>query len=168
MCKSLKAKFLSDWQSTTGSVKVEKIYEITIPRDVRARKNAYRKTGGSGVQEVHTYHSCQCICDLGVKEATLCDLPACGICSIVKSSFQTLAFGVPHNNGRFGEGIYSYQNPALADKFATSCTSSPYRVMIACDVILGPGSSPSTNDEESLFVSSADAIVPSYLLMYSK
>jgi hypothetical protein len=38
----------------------------------------------------------------------------------------------------FGDGVYSYRNPALADNFATSCTSSPYRVMIACDVAVEP------------------------------
>jgi len=38
----------------------------------------------------------------------------------------------------FGDGVYSYRNPALADNFATSCTSSPYRVMIACDVTVEP------------------------------
>lgn len=40
---------------------------------------------------------------------------------------------------RHGAGIYSYLDPALADGFATSCTSSPYRVMIACDVIVSSG-----------------------------
>lgn len=97
--KNLKTKFSSDW-SLAGPVKVEKIYKITMPRDVQARHNAYRKSSGSGIQEIRTYHSCQCICDLGVKEATLCDVPACGICSIVKSSFNTFAFGMPHNTGR--------------------------------------------------------------------
>lgn len=41
---------------------------------------------------------------------------------------------------RHGSGVYSYLDPALADGFATSCTSSPYRVMIACDVIVSSGS----------------------------
>jgi len=40
---------------------------------------------------------------------------------------------------RFGEGIYSYRNPARADRFSTSCTTSPYRVMIACDTFVLPG-----------------------------
>ena len=40
---------------------------------------------------------------------------------------------------RFGEGIYSYRNPACADKFSTSCTTSPYRVMIACDTLVLSG-----------------------------
>lgn len=37
---------------------------------------------------------------------------------------------------RYGSGIYSYPNPALADEHSTSCTSSPYRVMIACDIVV--------------------------------
>lgn len=40
---------------------------------------------------------------------------------------------------RFGEGIYSYRNPACADRFSTSCTTSPYRVMIACDTFVLSG-----------------------------
>jgi len=166
--KNVKANISSDWQSPTNTVNIEKIYEITIPRDVRARQKAYRKTAGSGVQELRAYHSCQCICDLGVRGATLCDSPACGICTIVKSSFKSFVFGAPHNTGRFGEGVYSYQNPALSDEFATSCISSPYRVMIVCDVIVGPGSSSPANNEESLFVPTSDAIIPTYVIMYSK
>jgi len=39
---TVKTRFTSDWQSSTGAAEVEKIYEITTPRDVRARQNAYR------------------------------------------------------------------------------------------------------------------------------
>jgi len=35
-----------------------------------------------------------------------------------------------------GNGLYSCTNPSRADRYATSCLSSPYRVMIACDVVL--------------------------------
>jgi hypothetical protein len=105
-------------------------------------------------EEVRSFHSSQCICDLGHKEPVLCNYRSCGICSIVKSSFKSFAFGVTSNSGRcawncwlqwntnwwfrsrFGEGIYSYRNPAFADQYATSCTSSPYRVMIACDALV--------------------------------
>lgn len=37
---------------------------------------------------------------------------------------------------RYGKGIYSNMNPAEADRFSTSSTSSPYRVMVLCDVIM--------------------------------
>ena len=52
-------------------------------------------------QTLHTYHSSQCICNLGVKSSTLCDILSCGICQIVKSSFKAFAFGVPSNAGRY-------------------------------------------------------------------
>lgn len=89
---------------------------------------------------------------------------------IAKSNFKSLAFGTPWNQGRFGDGIYSYRNPALADRFATSCTSSPFRVMIACDVSVEPEqcSMDEVGEEESLFVASADAILPTYIIMYAK
>ena len=122
---------------------------------------------------------------------------------VVKSSFKSFAFGTSSNqgrcvrgyryafkhqltSGRFGDGIYSYRNPALADRFATSCTSSPYRVMIACDVSVEPeqcsmdevsgvvrrkaiiADHAQVGEEESLFVPSADAIIPAYIIMYAK
>lgn len=39
---------------------------------------------------------------------------------------------------RFGSGIYSYLEPSLADRHAVSTASSPYRVMLACEVDLLP------------------------------
>lgn len=98
---------------------------------------------------------------------------------------------------RFGTGVYSYLEPSLADRHAVSTTSSPYRVMLACEVNLPPpqvqppkfsgivqsvshhacslasGShanvlKPQHDDESSIFVSGAEAIVPKYLILYSK
>ena len=107
-------------------------------------------------EKVRSFHSSLCLCDLGTKGAVLCSSKSCGICQIVKSRFKSFAFGALSNTGRwvvdcilgrieltrpiisFGDGIYSYRNPALADVFATSCTSSPYRVMIVCDVVVEP------------------------------
>ena len=84
--------------------------------------------------QMRTFHGAQCICDLGVADSSLCNWKSCGICSIVKSSFTTFEFGVTSNSGRYGKGIYSYFNPSMADRFATSSISSPYRVMLACEV----------------------------------
>ena len=41
-------------------------------------------------------------------------------------------------SARFGTGVYSYTEPSLADRWAVSTTSSPYRVMLACEVSLPP------------------------------
>jgi len=169
-------QFLREWKSPDITVSVKKIYKVTTPRDVQAKYDAYSKklaATGHGVQELRTFHSCQCMCNLGVGDATLCDYRACGICKIVKSSFRAFAFGVTRNTGRYGAGVYSYLNPVLADGFSTSCTSSPYRVLIACDVVVSSAGNKkqgaeSINDGERVFVNNPDAIVAAYIILYAK
>lgn len=164
----VRAQFLSEWESDSTPI-LEKAYEIIVPRDVRTKHDTYRASRAKW-EEIRTFHSSQCICDLGFKDSTLCSFKSCGICCVIKSSFKAFAFGEPYNNGRFGDGIYSYRNPALADNFATSCTSSPYRVMIACDLVVEPGTPGSTEstETESVFAPMADAILPVYVIMYTK
>lgn len=95
-------------------------------------------------KQIRTFHGTQCICDLGVSDSSLCNWKSCGICSIIKSSFTAFEFGVTGNSGRYGKGIYSYFDPSMADGFATSSISSPYRVMLACEVNV-----PATNSNAS-------------------
>ncbi|KAI5985221.1 hypothetical protein EDC04DRAFT_2500237, partial [Pisolithus marmoratus] len=76
-------------------------------------------------------------CDMGTNGPALCTWGSCGICNIVKSAFREIAFGASFNKGRYArEWSVLLHNPSRADCFATSCLSSPYRVMIACDVVL--------------------------------
>lgn len=84
--------------------------------------------------QMRTYHGAQCICDLGVSNPSLCSWKSCGICSIIRTSFTAFEFGVTSNTGRYGKGIYSYFDPSMADRFATSSLSSPYRVILACEI----------------------------------
>ncbi|KAJ6512674.1 hypothetical protein C8R45DRAFT_1059310 [Mycena sanguinolenta] len=161
----VRSQFLSEWDSLNAiRPRVHKVYQISVPRDIRALHNAYR-ANQRATEEIRVFHSAQCICDMGTKTPALCSYKSCGICCIVKSSFNEFAFGEKCNLGRFGEGIYSYRNPSLADVHATSATSTPYRVMIACDVAVE--SNLEVPDEESLFVPCADAIVPVFLIMYT-
>ncbi|EAU83113.2 hypothetical protein CC1G_11639 [Coprinopsis cinerea okayama7 len=166
--KNLRAQFFSEWEApgSTSSPTFEKAYEVILPREFRTRHDQYRSMNPQ-LTEIRSFHSSQCICDLGYKDSVLCNFKSCGICCTVKSGFKAFAFGAPFNKGRFGDGIYSYRNPALADRFATSCTSSPFRVMIACDVSVEPGQC-SDDDQESLFVPVADGILPAYVIMYTK
>jgi len=85
-------------------------------------------------KQAHTFHGAQCICDLGLSDPSLCNWKSCGICSVIKSSFTTFEFGATNNSDRYGVGIYSYFDPSMADRFATSSLSSPYRAMLACEV----------------------------------
>ncbi|KAF7312709.1 hypothetical protein MIND_00285700 [Mycena indigotica] len=161
----LRVQFMSEWDGLNAvRPKVDKIFQIVVPRDIRARHDAYRSKQRVP-REIRVFHSAQCICDMGTKGPVLCDFKSCGICRVVKSSFNEFAFGEKFNIGRFGEGIYSYHNPSLADAHATSATSTPYRVMIACDASVSVESE--VPDEESLFLPSADAIVPAFIIMYS-
>ncbi|KAI0695393.1 hypothetical protein BC835DRAFT_1482828 [Cytidiella melzeri] len=166
---SVSEHFLHEWREIQAPV-VTKIVGISSPQEVKSSFEAYRRKLDSKEQlrDLRTYHASQCICDFGVNELTLCSWRSCGICCIIKSSFAVLAFDVEHNNGSFGDGIYSYTNPALADKFATSSTSSPYRAMIACDVAISAhNDSQQVTDGERVFVANCDAILPAYVILYS-
>lgn len=52
-------------------------------------------------EEIRVFHSAQCICDMGTKTPALCSFKSCGICCIVKSSFNEFAFGEKFNSGRY-------------------------------------------------------------------
>ena len=71
-------------------------------QNVDTNSSNLRKSLGYKALEVTTFHSSQCICDLGAKShASLCNIVSCGICSAVKSSFTEFAFGVKKNEGRY-------------------------------------------------------------------
>lgn len=68
---------------------------------------------------------------------------------------------------RYGEGVYSYLNPASADVHATSSLSSPYRVMLACDVLIADqDDADQVDDGERVYVANADAVIPCYVILY--
>ncbi|KAF9440534.1 hypothetical protein P691DRAFT_793327 [Macrolepiota fuliginosa MF-IS2] len=168
--KNLRAQFLSEWESSVGDLPTfERAYEAILTRDVRVRHDVYRaKIGGS--EEIRTFYSTLCVCDLGSKDNNLCNGQTCGICCTVKSAFISFAFGETSMGGRFGPGVYSYRNPARAHTFSTSCTTSPYQVMVACDAIVQPGQvsdEDSGANEESIFIPTADGILPAYVIMYT-
>ncbi|KAF7321665.1 hypothetical protein MKEN_00687800 [Mycena kentingensis (nom. inval.)] len=161
--RDLRTQFIAEWDGLNPAPpKVDKIFQICTPRDIRARHDAYRSKQRAA-REIRMFHSAQCICDLGTKGPILCDFKSCGICMVVKSSFHEFAFGEKYNEGRFGPGIYSYRNPSLADAHATSATTTPYRVMLVCDASVSSG----VPDLQSLFLPNADAIVPAFIFMYS-
>lgn len=109
-------------------------------------------------RRIQTFYSTLCICDLGTNGTQYCTWRSCGICSITKSAFTTFEFGLKSKSGRsvestsnhlgstvlisvparFGPGVYSYLEPSLADRWAECSPSSPYRVMLACEINLLP------------------------------
>ncbi|PFH48377.1 hypothetical protein AMATHDRAFT_76769 [Amanita thiersii Skay4041] len=168
--KSIRAAFRSEWAVFSTIPNVEKVYEVVLPYEIRDSYELYRDANPHKTL-IRTFHGAQCICDMGTKEAALCSFRSCGICCAVKSCFKSFAFGAKYNVGRFGPGIYSYRDPGLADRFATSCTTSPYRVMIACDTAVDQSQcsrSDEANDKEPIFTTVIDAIMPVYIIMYTR
>ncbi|CAL1717324.1 unnamed protein product [Somion occarium] len=167
--KSIVSQFGYEWKGSKRAPVIEKILEVSLPSSVTSRFNAYRMKLDTTayLRDIRTYHAAQCICDLGVNNMTFCSWGSCGTCKVLKSAFREFAFGVQCNTGRYGNGIYSYLDPALADIHATSTTTSPYRAMIACDVSIPSVNGPEqVDDGERVFVASAEAIVPRYVLLY--
>lgn len=162
----------SKWRSQEGSALVEKVYEISYPARISDAQDKYlhdiEATGQTRI--LRTFHASQCICDMGTKGPTLCEWNSCGICNVVGSAFKGVAFGIPYNTGRQGKGLYSSRNPASADWLATSCLSSPYRVMIACDVVLPQHLDKNTSvvAGDRVVVRVSEAIVPRFVVMYTK
>jgi len=168
-------EFEREWKDkwkTAKTAKIEKLFEISYPSDVVANNDTFRQSLEStgGVRLVRTFHASQCMCDMGTRGAVLCAWHSCGICNIVKSAFKGVAFGAPYNKGRHGNGLYSSLDPSVADRFATSCLSSPYRVMIACDVVL-PQNTSNNNSVlmgDQVVVRDSGVITPRFVVMYTK
>ncbi|KAF5392273.1 hypothetical protein D9757_001557 [Collybiopsis confluens] len=163
--QQVRKQFIKEWNVRQESLPaVDKVYQIIPPREQLSRYQSYRRTL-KNPHEIRTYHASLVICDLGTKGPFLCERKGCGVCTVARSSFNQFAFEEPFNQGRFGPGIYTYINPKLADKYATTVTTSPYRVIVVCDVLLdGQQEVPA---DESIFVQSSDAINAAYVIMYS-
>ncbi|KAG6330965.1 hypothetical protein ID866_8126 [Astraeus odoratus] len=151
---------------------IEKLFEISYPPAMLAGKESYSQGLKSigRVRVARTFHASQCICDLGTKKIALCSWKSCGICNIIGTAFKAVAFGAPHHSGSQGDGLYSYTNPSLADRHATSCMSSPYRVMIACDVAMSqfPNNDSQIQTGDQVVVRDSAAIIPRYVILYTK
>ncbi|KAI0080963.1 hypothetical protein K474DRAFT_48002 [Panus rudis PR-1116 ss-1] len=172
--QSIVSQFGDEWRGDGRPPVIDRIVEVSPPWSITSQFDAYRAQldATSYLRDLRTYHASQCICDFGVKDMSFCNWKSCGICKILKSSFREHAFGEPYNRGssvRYGDGIYSYLNPALADAHATSSATSPYRVMLACDVSTSSvDGADYVTDEERVFVGRVEAILPRYVILYRK
>ncbi|KAL1724552.1 hypothetical protein EV715DRAFT_245113 [Schizophyllum commune] len=162
---NLEAHFVSEWSGPGIVPSVEKVYRVVLPADTMRGYHDYQSSRPNETR-IRTFFSQQCICDLGTKFPVLCDFKSCGICMSIKSSFRTFAFGSKQIEGMPERGVYTYGNPSMADKDATSCTTSPYRVMIACDAVADLALKKGSVD--AIHFPHPEAIVPAYVIMYSK
>lgn len=174
--QSLASQVKDTWEPSNSGVDVQKIFNIINPQASQSRFEEHRQKLLSigPVENLPTFYSSQCVCNLGYRDSEICDKPSCGICAVLRSSFRSLAFGKLNDNGRHGKGIYSYLNPAHADKHSTACTSSPYLVMISCEVVKPKAANTSlfpmrlTSDIDDVFVNNSDAIIARHVILYTK
>ena len=61
---------------------------------------------------------------------------------------------------RYGTGVYSYTNSARADAHATSCTTSPYRIILMCSTLVRKKKSGSP--QASTFTKSVSGVLVPY------
>lgn len=67
----------------------------------RLKKRYRKQLEENGANTVlPTFHSAQCICDLGINDSQLCTWKSCGICNILKTGFEGFEFGLRNNSGR--------------------------------------------------------------------
>lgn len=167
--KELESTFSSRWRSSTILPTIKKVYEVTDTASNRKKYDDFKAklAATDPVEEIKTFYSHQCICDLGTKGPTLCEFKSCGICMVVKSSFRRFVFDRKADHGRLGDGIYTHLDASQADKAATSCTTSPYRVMTMCR-IAKPSNPSVLGDFDPVFCHMADEILPEYIVMYVK
>ncbi|KAI3609210.1 hypothetical protein WG66_010643 [Moniliophthora roreri] len=157
--RQVRDEFMRAWLARGTSPNVEKIYEVSNPRQSKTRQKKYSKTIQSPA-EIRTFFSAMCSCDMGLHGAKLCKELSCGVCNAIRSSFECFGFGAPYHIGRYGKGIYSYVNPARSDRFTYTVTTSPYRISVACNTVI--------QQNESVFVPVADAITPAFVIVFVK
>ncbi|KAG8945920.1 hypothetical protein FRC04_012172 [Tulasnella sp. 424] len=182
-------KFITEWEDPTGELaapEVTAIYQISLPYyedrflDAMQVPNCHwnfakaQAHGGSNTKSA--WFACQCICDVGVKSADLCNFRSCGICMVVKSGFDELAFGQTTNNGIYGDGIYANLNPAMAHRFTVRKVDHDSRVVILCSIVeLEPGApvenildyGAAIDGSGKVFCAKKDVIIPRRLVVYS-
>ncbi|KAG8914194.1 hypothetical protein FRC01_004180, partial [Tulasnella sp. 417] len=159
IAQAIYQKFCEEWVDPSGTLEtpdVNAIYHINLPyyedRFLDAMQVipfpdllsyylylqnllSYKAHAYGGSNTTSAWFGCQCICDVGVKSPDLCNTRSCGICMVIKSGFDELAFGKPTNNGIYGDGIYAHKNPAMAHRFTLRKSGHDMRAVILCSIV---------------------------------
>jgi len=79
-----------------------------------------------------------CLLGEGSKNARLCSLDECSMCSILRSSFDLSKCGSRNTFKRFGDGIYTTTCSSKADDYVENTSGDAHlRVLIICRVVVG-------------------------------
>lgn len=144
-------QFKSSWKHGLLSTKeVKHVYLIVVNPDQRARYESYKaRVEGRGRfkqrnmeagNERRRWHGTTRACLLGDPgKTTICSLPACSLCSIIKTSFDIAQYKKKTNWGRFGRGIYTSATSSKSDSYSHNTTNSPLKALLLNKVVVGNG-----------------------------
>jgi len=124
---------------------VHRVFQIEAPESLvrpylEYHDSVRRVTGKSSGIEHLLFHGTSRACALGETEddVRLCRLSRCGLCSIIRSSFDVNLCGTKHNFSRFGQGIYTTICSSKADDYCSSERSDlKLRFLLVNTVVVG-------------------------------
>jgi hypothetical protein len=171
--------YIDQDRKSSAFIEVERILEVHPAKIAKAAfETARQRLAINGaVQTLNGYFTDLAICNIGSPSLDLCKNKTCGICSVLKSSFKVFAFGANSQDGPSGNGIYISKTAALADPAATSSTSTPYRVLICCEILSGrersrmslSGSRPTILETDAgWFFKDAALCMPKFVVLYTR
>ncbi|KAG8950277.1 hypothetical protein FRC04_007911 [Tulasnella sp. 424] len=165
---------------------VKRICKVVNSKGVETKYQAYRKQveakwsfaaqGKPEGNECRRWHGTQRICTVGdtATNLALCTNAGCRLCSIIRVSFQT------SSSVCVGNGIYTSAFSGVSNGYTrVQSVGSPYKAMFLTRIVVGKrhigGKAPvagtdSTavdNIDTELIVFTNDAILPSWLVLYS-
>lgn len=128
--KQVETKFNKSWRPPNKIIKptIKHMYKIVESAMFLNPYNTYRKRIGN---ECFRYHGTTRLCQLGnTGQTTLCNLPECAVCNILRTSFSV---ELANSSGAFGAGIYT----SSASNKSYSYTANGSGAMLLNKVVLG-------------------------------
>ncbi|KAG8834895.1 hypothetical protein FRC17_006442 [Serendipita sp. 399] len=166
-------------------------YEEYLRRVDRGLRLLLQPANNPG-NETYRWHGTSRACQIGELGITKpCINSECGVCGIIKTSFDLKCYGKATKWGRFGKGIYTTDISSKSDDYVLNQHKSFTKALVLASVVLGhpkklrfnsdhlvepPGGYDSVIGEPSeegdlryseSVVYDEDAIRPVYLVMYS-
>lgn len=169
-----------------GNPTIKRVCKVVNSKAVETRYQAYRKQveathnftakGKPEGNEMRRWHGTQRICTVGDTAANLnlCANAGCCLCSIIRVSFQT------SSSVSTASGIYTSAFSGVSNGYTrVQSAGSPYKAMFLTRIVVGKkhvggylpvagtDSTAIDNMDSELIVFKNDAILPSWLVLYS-
>ncbi|KAG5720522.1 hypothetical protein E4T56_gene2591 [Termitomyces sp. T112] len=145
--QSVVEQFQGSWRHNTKKPSVHHVYKIVLSPTSRQVYEAYRTSvelqrGLSMGNQRRRWHGSQRDCHIGDQGKTdLCNSSKCGICGIIRTSYQVSKAQRNISFGRFGAGVYTTSTSSKADSYAKNFSSAlTTKAMFLNYVVVGRGS----------------------------